>query len=147
MIPKVCSFESCVFKVMPNVYHVNFELDTRCSFESCVFKVMSKMCHVNFELNTQCSIESYVTVFKVMPKVRNINFELNTQCSFESCVFKVMPKVYHVKYELDTWIRKVRMVVKIRKRYNQVPHLTQDTTWESSKNTINTTKSQEDSTL
>ena len=35
-------------------------------------------------------------------------------------------------------------MAKIRKRYNQVPHLTQDTTWESNKNTINiTNKSQE----
>ena len=34
-------------------------------------------------------------------------------------------------------------MAKIRKRYNQVPHLTQDTTWESNKNTINiTNKSQ-----
>ena len=32
---------------------------------------------------------------------------------------------------------KVRKTAKIRKRYNQVPHLTQDTTWESKKNTIN----------
>ena len=39
---------------------------------------------------------------------------------------------------------KVRKTAKIRKRYNQVPHLTQDTTWESNKNTINiTNKSQE----
>ena len=39
---------------------------------------------------------------------------------------------------------KVRKTAKIRKRYNQVPHLTQDTTWESNKNTINVTnKSQE----
>ena len=30
-----------------------------------------------------------------------------------------------------------------RKRYNQVPHLTKDTTWESNKNTININKSQE----
>ena len=28
----------------------------------------------------------------------------------------------------------------IRKRYNQVPHLTQDLTWESNKNTMNITK-------
>ena len=28
---------------------------------------------------------------------------------------------------------KVRKTAKIRKRYNQVPHLTQDTTWESGK--------------
>ena len=30
----------------------------------------------------------------------------------------------------------VRKVAKIRTRYNQIPHLTQDTTWESDKNTI-----------
>ena len=33
----------------------------------------------------------------------------------------------------------VRMEAKIRKRYNQVQHLTLDTTWESNKNTINIT--------
>ena len=32
---------------------------------------------------------------------------------------------------------KVRKMAKIRNRYNQVPDLTQDTTWESNKNTIN----------
>ena len=43
---------------------------------------------------------------------------------------------------------KVRKTTKIRKRYNQVPHLTQDTIWESNKNTINiTNKSQEFSPL
>ena len=31
---------------------------------------------------------------------------------------------------------KVRKMAKIRNRYNQVLHLTQDTTWESNKNTI-----------
>ena len=31
---------------------------------------------------------------------------------------------------------KVRKTAKIRNRYNQVPHLTQDTTWESDKITI-----------
>ena len=31
---------------------------------------------------------------------------------------------------------KVRKVAKIRNQYNQVPHLIQDTTWESDKNTI-----------
>ena len=41
---------------------------------------------------------------------------------------------------------KVRRTAKIRKQYNQAPHLTQDTTWESRSNinTINiTNKSQE----
>ena len=42
------------------------------------------------------------------------------------------------------WPFKVRKMAKIRKQYNQVPRLTQDTTWESNKNTINiTNKSQE----
>ena len=36
----------------------------------------------------------------------------------------------------------VRKTAKIRKRYNQLPHLTQDVTWESNKNTMNI-KSQE----
>ena len=41
-------------------------------------------------------------------------------------------------------VYKVRKTAKIRKRYNQVPHLTQDTTRESYKGTINiTNKSQE----
>ena len=31
---------------------------------------------------------------------------------------------------------KVRNVANIRNQYNQVPHLTHDTTWESNKNTI-----------
>ena len=34
----------------------------------------------------------------------------------------------------------LRMAAKIRKRYNQVPHLTQDTTLKSNKNAINITK-------
>ena len=38
----------------------------------------------------------------------------------------------------------VRRVAKIRNRYNQVPHLTQDTTWEVTKTQLNiTNKSQE----
>ena len=32
-------------------------------------------------------------------------------------------------------IHKVRKVAKVRNRYNRVPHLTQDTTWESDKST------------
>ena len=40
---------------------------------------------------------------------------------------------------------KVRKKAKIRNRYNQAPHLIQDTTWESNKNTIkhHTQESQE----
>ena len=35
---------------------------------------------------------------------------------------------------------KAKNVAKIMNRYNQVPHLTQDTTWESDKNTIKNRK-------
>ena len=39
---------------------------------------------------------------------------------------------------------KVRKAAKFRNRYNQVPHLTQDTKWESDKTQLNiTNKSQE----
>ena len=53
----------------------------------------------------------------------------------------------HIYIYLKPWTIndiKVRKTAKIRERYNQVPHLTQDTSWESNKNTINiTNKSQE----
>ena len=41
-------------------------------------------------------------------------------------------------YDFDSAVKtsKGRNATKIRNRYNQVPHLTQDTTWESDKNTI-----------
>ena len=36
-------------------------------------------------------------------------------------------------------VKKVRKAAKIKNRYNQVPHLSQDTEWESNKITINLT--------
>ena len=36
----------------------------------------------------------------------------------------------------SNYSKKVRKTAKIRNQYNQVPHLTQDTTWESDKITI-----------
>ena len=48
-----------------------------------------------------------------------------------------------VQVPCPTWSHsvwdKVRQGTKIRNRYNQVPHLTQDTTWESDKSTKNIT--------
>ena len=44
-------------------------------------------------------------------------------------------------------VTKIRKEAKIRKRYNQVPRLTQDTTWESNKNTINITNKSQKSAL
>ena len=51
--------------------------------------------------------------------------ELGTHCLFTG--------ISNWKYARSI---KVRKVAKIRNRYNQVPHLTQDTTWESDKNAI-----------
>ena len=55
-----------------------------------------------------------------------------------------LPKRDHYKTQNDTKHRNtykalthVRKTTKIRKRYNQVPHLNNDTSWESNKNTIN----------
>ena len=42
------------------------------------------------------------------------------------------------------YIIKVRKVAKIRNGYNQLPHLTQDTTWESDKNAIKHHKQKEE---
>ena len=39
-------------------------------------------------------------------------------------------------YKKDDQLGKVRKRAKIRNRYNQVPHLTQDAIWESDKHTI-----------
>ena len=40
-----------------------------------------------------------------------------------------------------------RNMTKIRKRYNQVPHPSQDTTWESDKNILNITNKSQRSAL
>ena len=48
-------------------------------------------------------------------------------------LFKPMSNLQSPKY-------KVRKAAKIRNRYNQVPHLTQDTTWESDKNKTSQTR-------
>ena len=49
----------------------------------------------------------------------------------------------HLQSQFSAFV-KVRKDAKIRKRYNQVPHLTQDTSLESNNNTVNiTNKSQE----
>ena len=54
------------------------------------------------------------------------------------CLFHIL-----IKYNWSQ-LFKVRKMAKVKKRYNQVPHLTHDTTWESNKNTINIiNKSQE----
>ena len=52
---------------------------------------------------------------------------------------KISPRLFYNKLlALSLQGKKGRKTAKIRNRCNQVPHLTQDTTWESNKNTINT---------
>ena len=46
--------------------------------------------------------------------------------------------------QLHNSVNKVSKMAKIRKRYDQVTHLTQDTTWESDKNTINITNKRQE---
>ena len=60
-----------------------------------------------------------------------------------TCVYFIMfryfllifrQKLYRLSAEISDNVEK--KATKIRNRYNQVPHRTQDTTWESDKNTI-----------
>ena len=66
----------------------------------------------------------------------NSKFKFSRKCQNKSVCVR--------RSALLRYTYKVRKSAKIGERYNQVPHLTQDTTWESNKNTINITiKSQE----
>ena len=47
---------------------------------------------------------------------------------------------WHAILLLQSSPKNIKKKVKIRNRYNQVPHLTKDTIWESDKNTVNHNK-------
>ena len=51
------------------------------------------------------------------------------------CIY-IYANVNDYKIKHETFSSKEGKWAKIRNRYNQVPHLTQDTTWESNQNTI-----------
>ena len=51
-------------------------------------------------------------------------------------VHSCLPKLRHVHFTACGCVFKVKKAAKIRNRYNQVQHLTQDTTRDSDKNTI-----------
>ena len=72
--------------------------------------------------------DSGLWLFRVMPWV-------DLQCVI--VVFPDQTDLLFIK-------NKVRKTAKIKNRYNQVPHLTQDNIWESNKITINITKFQKD---
>ena len=62
-----------------------------------------------------------------------------TMRSFIVCIFLINETIFGCFFAnlyLEILVVKVRNVAKIWNRYNQVPHLTVDTTWESDKNTI-----------
>ena len=70
----------------------------------------------------------------------HIKFQINP-CSAEYVIWHIYapPPTKDGDILGFKWIRsasKVRKQAKIRNRYNQVPHLTLNTTWESDKNTI-----------
>ena len=78
------------------------------------------------------SLRSYWMEIPALHKLRSHHQELNTLCVLTTAATRA--HIWSVKYNY------VRVTAKIRKRYNQVPHLTQDTTWESDKNTIKYSK-------
>ena len=76
--------------------------------------------------------ETYKKGPYVMPDLRRVH----TVYPYKTRVYdKEMPQ----SHTTDQTIGKLRKMAKIRKRYNQVPNLTHDTTRESNKNTINIT--------
>ena len=90
--------------------------------------------------------------FNVVSEYSDIDFQSNLKTNIwlidkhQGSISRIMLwfwiRKLHESWDLTLWV-KVRNGAKIRKRYNQVPHLTQDTTCESNKNTINiTNKSQ-----
>ena len=57
----------------------------------------------------------------------------HNNCTTKAKQMTTPPTHTHTHYESND---KVRKVAKNMNQYNQVPHLTQDTTWESDNNTI-----------
>ena len=78
----------------------------------------------NFEIYKKIEI----TQTPSLAKYRNLCFAM-----FLSALSWI---VYLISFTKVHLLNKVRKKAKIRNRYNQAPHLTQDTTWESNKNTI-----------
>ena len=60
------------------------------------------------------------------------------------CKSKCIRSSVYTHYYLEVWIIKVKMD-KIRNEYNQVPHLTTNTTWESDKPQFNITNESQES--
>ena len=85
-----------------------------------------------------CKFTNLLTLFRPM----ELPIKLHTIKSGWSIVYTegsqvIISAAFHLGF-------KVRKTARIRNRYNQVPHLSQDTKWESNKITINiTNKSQE----
>ena len=54
--------------------------------------------------------------------------------------YEYCKETYDNRVAPDRMVYEIRKAARIRNRYNQVPHLSLDTKWESNKTTINITK-------
>ena len=93
-------------------------------------------------LSTTCfQYTKYAIPFSISLCRKTYCFPLASICLSVSLSIAKLFRLYYlltirdILTKLFTFV-KVRNVAKIRYLYNQVPHLTQDTTWESDKNTI-----------
>ena len=75
-------------------------------------------------------IDAFNTTAKYLDGIININ-----DIYFHNMASQIYPSELQLN-KANTFDTEVKKVAKIRNRYNQVPHLTQDTTRESEKNTI-----------
>ena len=75
-------------------------------------------------------IDAFNTKARYLVDFLNIN-----NIHFSNMVSQIYPSELHPN-KANTWDTKLRNGAKVRNRYNQVPHLTQDTICEIDKNTI-----------
>ena len=102
------------------------------------------MCYTGLELHCAQGVLIYLLVR--MSSAHGSQMKFKAMCTPLSGVVHTGCTLCQVFLLLDCMLSniEVRKMTKIRKQYNHAPHLTQDTTWESKKTTINiTNKSQE----
>ena len=86
-------------------------------------------------------------ILSMICSLKRYNYFVSNFLCESSISIKATYMVLYVLYVSYIYELKVGTSAKIRKRYNQVPHLTQHTTWESNKNTINITNKSQDVSL
>ena len=83
----------------------------------------------------------YYCAVLITCNVPNMKLMQNSK-GFTPCPVHAVVPIDSTGQKVDTHhiYQQSKKTAKIMKRYNQVPHLTQDTIWDSNKNTINITK-------